>query len=117
MTLAEAHKSPPPGSYQLPSDFEKKSHKNSISIGEGRERVTFGSFLLEAIKRNKDIPSPDRYNLSAKRAGVGGGMGPKIITDFQLKYKRSIPGPGTYKLTGNDLCSQGHYLLSHFRYF
>lgn len=42
-------------------------------------------------------------------------MGARINTDFSLKYKRSIPGPGSYQVASTDLC-QGHFLLSNFRY-
>jgi hypothetical protein len=54
---------PPPGSYRLCSDFERKEYGNITTLGVGREKVTFGSFLLETLKKNRDIPSPDRYNL------------------------------------------------------
>ena len=46
---------------------------------------------------------------------TGGGMGERIKTDFDLKYKKSIPGPGTYKLTATEI-GKGSYMLSTYKY-
>jgi hypothetical protein len=54
---------------------------------------------LEALKRNKEVPSPDKYNIPNIHKPIGGRMGERIKTDFSLKEKKTIPGPGTYKLT------------------
>lgn len=55
------------------------------SIGVGRDQATFGSFLLEALKRNRDVPSPDRYDAHEKRSVPGGNMGDRLKTDMNLK--------------------------------
>lgn len=75
----------PPGTYQLSSDFERKEYKNVTSMAPGREKVTFGSFLLEALKQNKNSPSPDRYNPVISNHQTGGGMGYRIKTDPGLR--------------------------------
>ena len=107
---------PPPGVYQLQSDFERTSYKNVSSIGPGRDQVTFGSFLLEALKRTKNSPSPDRYNPQVPKSSLGGGMGQRIKTDPNVREKKDIPGPGTYKLTSIEIANQGRYALSNFKY-
>jgi hypothetical protein len=50
------------------------------------------------MKRSKQSPSPNNYKVPNYRSKIGGRMGEKIKTDLQLKYKNSLPGPGTYKL-------------------
>lgn len=73
--------------------------KNGISIGVGREKVTFGSFLLQALKKTKNMPSPDKYNPMVANLPKGGSMHIRLKTDFDLKEKKLVPGPGSYKLS------------------
>lgn len=55
------------------------------SIGVGRDQATFGSFLLEVLKRNRNVPSPDRYEANHKQSVPGGHMGSRIKTDVTAK--------------------------------
>lgn len=114
ISLADKSQSPPPGSYQLPSEFQKTEYNNTTTIAPGRDEVTFGSFLVDALKRNKFVPSPDRYDVPAVKNRRGGGIGHRIHTDFEHKYKRSIPGPGSYDLKATEI-KNGHYFLSTFK--
>ncbi len=41
-------------------------------------------------------------------------MGQRINTDFDLKYKKSVPCPGMYKLTATEI-GRGSYLLSTYK--
>jgi len=42
------------------------------------------------------MPSPDRYKVAVEKSHRGGGIGQRIKTDYEVKYKRSVPGPGSY---------------------
>lgn len=64
MDLANRSFSPPPGTYELASEF-KSEKKNLISFGLGRDEISFGCFL-ENSKRLKSQPSPDTYNAKVK---------------------------------------------------
>lgn len=44
-------------------------------------------------------------------------MGERIKTDFDMKEKKSIPGPGSYKLNGTEIGNKGLYVLSTLKYF
>jgi hypothetical protein len=110
--LAILTNSPSPGSYNATSDFEKKDLANTSTIHEGRDKVTFGSFILDALKRSKNVPSPDKYTISSNRTPIGGQIGQRIKTEPDAKEKRTIPGPGTYKLNATDLSNKGQYILS-----
>lgn len=41
--------------------------------------------MLEALKKNRHIPSPDRYDPHIQKAVKGGIMRSKLKTDFSLK--------------------------------
>jgi hypothetical protein len=91
--------SPPPGVYKSQSDFDhKNSYQNTTSLGQGRDKVLFGSFL-GACKISKNIPSPNKYDIKLPFSKIGGRMGERIVTEPDLKYQKSIPGPGEYQLT------------------
>lgn len=62
--LVEKEKSPPPGTYELGSDFDtaKMSRYNTISFSLGRNKVKFGSFLGESDGKKKN-PSPNAYRI------------------------------------------------------
>jgi hypothetical protein len=115
VNLAGKSSSPPPGSYKLPSDFGKSHLTSTASFHEGRDRVTFGSFLLETLKRKKDLPSPDRYNPQKPYSTIGGKMGIRMQTDPTIKSK-DFPGPGSYKLNSIQLGNRGHYVLSTLKF-
>lgn len=89
--------------------------KNTATIHEGREKVTFGSFILEALKRSNHVPSPDKYNIPGIKSMIGGRIGERIMTEPDIKEKMTIPGPGTYKVNATDLSNKGHYVLSTVR--
>jgi hypothetical protein len=46
LDLTNKSSSPPPGSYNLPSEFEKHQLMSITTFHESREKITFGSFLL-----------------------------------------------------------------------
>jgi hypothetical protein len=77
--------------------------------------VAFGSFIWESLKKTKDNPSPNKYNVESKHSHIGGKMGERIKTDPDAKYKRSIPGPGSYKLEATEMKTTGNYILSTFK--
>lgn len=87
---------------------------NTTSFGPGREKVSFGSFIWEALKRTKNTPSPDKYLLPAQRIRIGGKMGERIRTDPDARYKATLPGPAAYKLDCTEM-KQGNYILSTFK--
>lgn len=97
ISLACKERSPPPGSYKLPSDFEKDNLTNTTSIHYGREKVTFGSFLLETLKQKRNLPGPEKYLVARPFKTIGGKMGRRIETDYDIKVKNT-PGPGSYQL-------------------
>lgn len=61
------------------------------------------------------MPSPDRYNIKLPYSKLGGNMGKRISTEPDLKYKRSVPGPGHYKLTVTEMSQTGSYILSTYK--
>ena len=78
--------------------------------------MTFGSFLIETLRRKRNLPSPDKYNPVKKKVIIGCGIANRIETDPIMKEKKSVPGPGAYNLNGVDLSAKsGQYILSNFR--
>jgi hypothetical protein len=88
---------------------------STATFHEGRDKVTFGSFLLEALKRKRDVPSPDRYSPKIPYSTIGGKMGTRITTDPSMRTK-DVPGPGAYQLKSIQLENRGHYALSTIKY-
>jgi hypothetical protein len=70
---------------------------------------------MEALKRQKDVPSPDRYQIPSTKDKTGGGLGKRFNTDYEEKYQKSIPGPGRYELKATEIAN-GNYFLSTFKY-
>lgn len=71
--------SPPPGSYDSQSDFNRGGKKRmSPSFGMSRDAILFGSYLDEARKRAEMMPGPHRYDIRLPRNHVGGTMGLRI---------------------------------------
>jgi Sperm-tail PG-rich repeat len=112
--------SPPPGSYQIPSSFDKKgpkivkdSHFPSINIkfstpgpgtynfpsrlGKDRPKYTFhGS---ETAQRITESPAPGHYSPKTETLGPKGtsfGIGERV---FFRKSLNGVPGPGTYEIS------------------
>lgn len=42
-------------------------------------------------------------------------MHSRLKTDFDLKEKKLVPGPGSYKLTAMEVGNKGHYPLSNMK--
>jgi len=61
------------------------------------------------------MPSPDIYNPLVQNTPKGGGMHSRLKTDFDLKEKKLVPGPGSYKLTAMEVGNKGHYPLSNMK--
>jgi hypothetical protein len=68
--------------------------------------------LLEALKKTRNMPSPDKYNPHLQSSLKGGGMYSRLNTDFNLKEKKLVPGPGSYQLTAVEVGNKGRYPLS-----
>jgi len=50
-----------------------------------------------------------------KKTKIGGNLGERLKTDFDLKYRKEVPGPGTYKLGATEI-GNGTYFLSTYKY-
>jgi hypothetical protein len=67
------------------------------------------------MKKSKETPSPNKYNISNTHQIVGGRIGERIKTEPALKEKKMIPGPGSYKLDAIQMKDRGSYVLSSYK--
>ena len=82
--------SPPPDSYKLKSEFEKKD-KEGITIAPGREDVIAGNFF----GRDQKNPPPNAYNPNIIKKAVSFSLYSRK-PDLSENWKKKVPGPGTY---------------------
>ncbi len=55
------------------------------AIAYGRDKVLFGSYLEEAMKKGDKLPSPNRYDVVVAKSRQGGLMGIRLKTDYRAK--------------------------------
>lgn len=107
---------PPPGSYQLPSDFTPdRTRYQTVSFSPGRNQIKFGYFLSSA-ERLKTLPSPNAYNIKQTPYSTKGGkMAAKLPSYIDMAQKNKVPGPGSYQLDATFMKNSGSFILSRYR--
>lgn len=77
--LVEKEKSPPPGTYETKSLFNRISRQNTISFHLGRNKIKFGSFFGFGTNA---FPSPTTYRIKTEYYydRRGGKIGIKLPT-------------------------------------
>jgi len=119
----ERSKSPPPGSYQLPSDFAKPGTANSAakghvySFGIGRNHFDKVYNPARTVINDPDIPGPGTYSSKVKAIGTDGrktkfqGRSKNMNEPENIVAKMNVPGPGHYGF-GIETSKYGNYPLS-----
>jgi len=83
--------------------------KRGISMGVGRDKVTFSGFKVNPMK----IPGPGAYNIANKNLPQIKGFSIKQKSD-SLKKHWNNPGPGHYAFV-STVSAEGKFSISNFR--
>lgn len=127
--IRQAESSPPPGSYQLISDFDVGNKKltnttkaglYSFGIGHKHYRKVYIPGQKISVAHPDAVPGPGHYNPAINT--VGHEPQGALTTKFQgrsnnvqepaaIMQKQNVPGPGHY---GDPMCTAatGNYVLS-----
>ena len=114
-------KFPDPGSYRLPSDFEKPDNSYNqgkvYKFGAGREAYD-RVYYKERIPHDRSIPGPGHYDqqsltIQANRNKSFTMLG-RIPRESHIAIKVHNPGPGAYE-EKNDLSAEGRYVQTKNR--
>lgn len=117
MILVEDKKNfPEPGSYKLPSDFEKPDNslnKGKVyTFGAGREAYD-RVYYKERIPHDRSLPGPGHYDQNTKTMKNNRNKSFTILgripRESHIAVKVHNPGPGAYE-EKNDLSADGRYL-------
>ena len=97
--------SPPPGSYTMISDFEKKNKGSVFSFGIAREAY---SKVYQKSKKTCDpsIPGPGTYETSKPIGWDASKYSLRPKTTLELSPMKHNPGPGAYS-TGESITPTG----------